>query len=259
MKVMVMAGTSDARRIIQGLSSLGVKYILATATTKHGGELAKNSGADEVITGRFNGLKLAEIIRAYDIEVLIDATHPFASDATRNAVQAADVDGVDYIRFERPSLDLPESELIHRVNSFQEAVEEIQEIITDGDRVFHLAGVMTLHYITKQVSPQQVVARILPSKFSLKKCLESGIPPENIIAMEGIFSKEFNKALMWEYNIRAVVTKESGEVGGTPSKIEAALELNIPVVMVMRPKVRELEDKKVFNDPEELIREFTEK
>lgn len=259
MKVMVMAGTSDARRIIQGLSSLGVDYVLATATTKHGGELAQNSGADEVVTGRFNGLKLAEIIRSYDIDILVDATHPFASEATKNAVQAADVDGIEYIRFERPTLDLPETELIHKVNTFQEAAEEVQELINDDDRIFHLAGVTTLHYITKQISPKRVVARILPSKFSLKKCQEVGIPSENIVAMEGIFSKDFNKALLWEYDISAVVTKESGESGGTPSKIEAALELKIPVVMVMRPKVRELENKKIFNDPEELIQEFGKK
>ena len=59
---------------------------------------------------------------------------------------------------------------------------------------------------------------------------------------------------MEDYDISLVVTKESGEVGGTPSKTEAAMELGIPVVMVMRPYLHELENKRVFNNSSELIR-----
>lgn len=257
MKVMVMAGTSDARKIIQGLSSIGADYILATATTKHGGELAKTSGADEVVTGRFNGLKLAEIISSYDIDVLIDATHPFASEATKNAIQAAYVGDIRYIRFERLPLDFAENSLIHKVNSFQEAALEISKLIGEDSRVFHMAGVMTLPHLTKQVSPRQVVVRIIPSVFSLKKCLSLGIPPENIIAMEGIFSKEFNQAIMREFDISAIVTKESGKSGGTPEKMEAAIELEIPVVMVMRPIVRELKDELVFGNIDDVLQELS--
>ena len=255
MNYMVMAGTSDARRIIEELSTLKVK-ILATATTTHGAELAKTSGSDEVLTGRFDSLKLAKIINTHSVDVLIDATHPFAAEATRNAIKAADAENIKYIRFERPALNFLDNELIYKVHSFPEAVDEILKISTAGGRIFHLAGVMTLPYLTEKIDPKQIVARILPSNFSLKKCLDSGVPTRNIIAMEGIFSKEFNRTLMMEYNISVVLTKESGEAGGTPSKIEAAMELKIPVVMVMRPEIKELKDKLVLNKPEDVINEL---
>lgn len=255
MSYMVMAGTSDARRIIEELSTRNAK-ILATATTHHGSELARTSGADEVLTGRLDSLKLAEIINTHSIDVLIDATHPFASEATRNAVKAADTEGIRYIRFERPFSNIPDNDLLYKVNSFPEAVEEILKLTTIDDRIFHLAGVMTLPDLTEKIDPEQIVARILPSNFSIKKCKDLGVPARNIVAMEGIFSKEFNQALMKEYSISLVITKDSGEAGGTSSKIYAALELKIPVVMVVRPEVKELKGKLVLNNLEDVIREL---
>ena len=99
MNVLVMAGTSDARKIITHLSKEKVIKVMATATTTHGAELAKISGASKVLEGFFDSEKLANILKENDIHLLIDATHPFASNATQNAIRASDTVGVDYIRF----------------------------------------------------------------------------------------------------------------------------------------------------------------
>jgi precorrin-6A/cobalt-precorrin-6A reductase len=53
---------------------------------------------------------------------------------------------------------------------------------------------------------------------------------------------------MKEYQIDLVLTKESGDSGGFMSKIDAALDLEIPVVIVMRPQVKELNGRRVFTD-----------
>lgn len=252
---MIMAGTSEARKIIKELSFLNFS-ILATTTTNHGAELARTSGANKVIRERLDASKLAEIIKNNDIEILVDATHPFAVEATRNAIKAADKMEVDYLRFERSSTPLPESDIIYKCASFNEAVDNILKLVKDDGRILHLAGVMTLHYLTEKIDPERIVARILPADFSLKKCQELGLPTQNIIAMEGTFSKEFNQALMEEYDISIVVTKDSGESGGTPSKIEAALDLKIPVIIIRRPLVSELRGKKVFSNMDSLIEEI---
>ncbi|MCE5214294.1 MAG: precorrin-6A reductase [Methanobacterium sp.] len=253
MNIMVMAGTSDARKIIKELSYTD-NYILATTISINGGELAKNSGADRVLVGRFDPMKLAEIIKNYEIDVLIDATHPFASEATKNAIKASETEKINYIRFDRPTLNIPENKLIHKVNNFEEAVDEIIKL---GDRrILHLAGVMTLSYLTQRIYPQRIIARVLPTDFSIKKCIEAGLPPENIIAMQGTYSKEFNQAIMKEFNISIIVTKESGISGGTTTKLEAALELGIHIVMVMRPELKELKDKTVFNNLDDVVQEI---
>ena len=78
------------------------------------------------------------------------------------------------------------------------------------------------------------------------------VPASNIVAMQGTYSKEFNKAIMEEYNIAAIITKESGESGGAENKINAALELDIPVVLIKRPKVEKLANHIMVRSIEEL-------
>lgn len=270
MNVVVMAGTSDARKIIAHLSKEGIK-VLASATTAHGAELAKISGANKVLEGFFDSEKLTNILQDNDIKLLIDATHPFASAATQNAIKASDVVGVDYIRFERLATIIPDSQLVHQVDSFEDAAIVIRDILNQNDsfkeenpstgknhsmgKVLHLAGVNTLHHLTEVISPDLVVVRVLPTVYSVKKSLELGIPHVNILAMEGTFSPRFNGILMEEFQIKVVLTKESGESGGTMSKIQAALDLEVPVVIVMRPEIDELEGKMVFGEVELLIDE----
>jgi precorrin-6A/cobalt-precorrin-6A reductase len=270
MNVLIMAGTSDARKIITDLSMEEGVNVLATATTSHGVELARHSGANKVLEGFFDSEKLVNIIQDNDIELLIDATHPFASLATQNAIKASESVGVDYIRFERPATLIPNSHLIHGVNSFEEAAVTIQEILNQNDflkgenpskgkvlstKVLHLAGVNTLHYLTEVMSPNLIVARVLPTVYSVKKSLELGIPHDNIVAMEGTFSPRFNGILMEEFQIKVVLTKESGQSGGTMSKIQAALAEEVPVVIVMRPEIDELKGKIMFNDVDLLVGE----
>jgi precorrin-6A/cobalt-precorrin-6A reductase len=57
---------------------------------------------------------------------------------------------------------------------------------------------------------------------------------------------------MKEYNVSAIITKESGESGGAETKINAALELNIPVILVLRPEIKELENHSVVRSIDEL-------
>jgi len=269
MNVLVMAGTIDAGKIISDLSMAGGVNVLATATTPHGAGLAKISGASKVLEGFFDSEKLANIVQENDIELLIDATHPFASAATKNAINASDSAGVDYIRFERPATIIPDSQLVHQVNSFEDAAVVIREILNQNSflkeenpskdkvpskgKVLHLAGVNTLHHLTEVISSDLIVVRVLPTVYSVKKSLELGIPHNNIVAMEGTFSPRFNGILMEEFQIKVVLTKESGESGGTMSKIQAALVEEVQVVIVMRPEIDELEGKVVFNEVDLLI------
>jgi precorrin-6A/cobalt-precorrin-6A reductase len=254
---MVMAGTKDAHNIISELSTLEEIHIIATATTNRGKELARSSGADDVLQGRLDANDLAKIISSRHINVIIDATHPFAANATLNAIRAAEMTGIIYLRFERPRSKLPDNKLIHQVSSFSEALELILK--HKEGRIFHMAGVTTLHHLTEKIEGIRIVARVLPSSNSIKRCLELGLPSRNIVAMEGTFSSDFNRALMEEYQIDMVLTKDSGQIGGTLSKIKAALELDLQVVVVMPPMIKELRGKKVFNQVEDLISEINKK
>ncbi len=250
-----MAGTSDAVRIIDKLAEHKDIEVIATTTTKYGGDLAVSAGADEIIVGRLGVQEIADLVDINQVELLVDATHPFASEASLNALKSSQKSEIKYMRFERPSIKIPDHEHVFEVNSFEEAAEMAGQMLEEefDGRIMHLAGVSTIHHIIKGIDPQFIVVRILPVVYSVKKCHELGIPGENIVAMQGTFSKEFNKALMIEYGIKVVITKESGETGGTPSKIAAAVELEIPIIIVKRPKIPELETEMVFTDVDILV------
>jgi precorrin-6A/cobalt-precorrin-6A reductase len=248
--IMIMAGTKDATNIIKKLSEIDGVNILATTTTEYGADIAKSSGADKIISRALKEEEIIETIRNNNIQFLIDATHPFAATATCNAIKAAEITGIKYIRFERPQIELPESNLIHKVFSFEEAALKSLEL--SKGNILHLAGVSTLTPIVEKIDSSRLFTRVLPSLDSIGKCLDLGLKQENIIAMQGTFSKKFNKVLMEEYGIYLIITKESGVTGGTPNKINAALDLGIDTVIVVRPEIKELENQIIFNDIDEI-------
>ncbi|RAP49620.1 MAG: precorrin-6A reductase [Methanosphaera sp. SHI613] len=253
MRYMVMSGTSDATKVIKFLHEDENNYIIATTVTDYGAEIAKSAGANEVISKALKEEDFVKVINEKNIETLIDATHPFASVATETAIASCQKAGIRYIRYERASTILPESDLIIKVATFEEGAKKAKELlVNEEDKLMHLAGVMRLATTVNEIDANKVVARVLPNNFSITKTLETGVPAENIIAMQGTYSKELNMALMKEYNVSAIITKESGESGGAETKINAALELNIPVILVLRPEIKELENHSVVRSIDEL-------
>ena len=78
---------------------------------------------------------------------------------------------------------------------------------------------------------------MLPRIDNMEKCAELGIEQKNIVAIQGPFSKELNKALYKQYGVTLMITKESGKVGSVDEKLEAALECGIETIMIARPNV----------------------
>jgi precorrin-6A/cobalt-precorrin-6A reductase len=276
MNILVMAGTRDAVKIIEQLSENKKSYstyksplkILATTTTIYGADIAKKAGADEVISKPLTSDELEDLIEKKEVDLLIDATHPFAVNATTNAISSAKKTSIKYLRYERPSLDYSHIEGVQQVKSFKKAGKLASEVLKDLNndekevriesekKVMHLAGVSTIKPVLENVSPEQLVVRVLPNTTSIGQCQELGFSGENVIAMQGVFSKEFNMALMREYNAVVIISKESGQTGGVPDKIEAALELGLAVILVIRPEIKELKNELVVKSLKEFEIEF---
>lgn len=190
----------------------------------------------------------------YNFDVFIDATHPFASNVTSTAIECSEIADIPYIRFERPDVDYSKfKDSIIFADSFEEAGKLLSNDFKSKN-ILHLAGVNTIETVLKygKLDLKNFFVRVLPVKSSIEKCNSLGINGENIIAMQGVFSKEFNKSLMKELDIDVIITKESGEIGGAPSKIEAAHELGIDVILVNRPKINNLDPKNIVKNLSEL-------
>ncbi|AGL01463.1 precorrin-6A reductase [Desulfoscipio gibsoniae] len=233
--ILVLGGTSESRQLVTRLAGPGQPLIVCTATP-YGGDLLKECrGNAQIITGRLNEDELAGLMVAQNITVLIDMTHPFAELATATAQRACARSGVLYLRFERPSLPLPDHPLVVQVNTYQAAARRAVELASQT--VFITTGTKTLPLFAgaAHAAGLRAVARILPDPAGLRLCLDLGIAPEDIVAMQGPFSVDMNKALLTHYKASVLVTKESGPAGGSDTKIKAALDLSIPVVVIKRP------------------------
>lgn len=231
--IWVLSGTKDGAKIISPLKKEGVR-VFASAVTEYGAEMSKKAGADSVIARAADCDEMVEIINKKKISAVVDATHPFAVEASKNAMRACRKAGISYIRYERKAAKIPDSALVHHVRDFREAGKKAAQL---GNVIFFAAGSRNLDKFLKAAKRKKIIARVLPDVKAIQKCLSLGLKPSEIIAAEGPLSEAFNKAMLREYKADVVVTKESGTVGGVESKVNAALALDIPVIIVKRPEI----------------------
>ena len=85
------------------------------------------------------------------------------------------------------------------------------------------------------LSPERLFPRVLPTREGIAACEAAGIPHKNIIAMQGPFSYALNCALMEQFSIRHLVTKDGGAVGGFAEKAQAAQDTGAQLIVVRRP------------------------
>ena len=85
MKILLLGGTKDSINIIEFIKKNYDAYILTTTTTEYGAKLANEGGSDATIARPIPKDELIEIIKNENIDLLIDATHPFAKHITQTS------------------------------------------------------------------------------------------------------------------------------------------------------------------------------
>ncbi|WP_283389874.1 precorrin-6A reductase [Methanobrevibacter woesei] len=254
LNVFLMGGTKESIEIIKFIKNNFNSYILTTTTTEYGSKLAIDGGSDATIAKPLPKDEIINILNGKtNFDIFIDATHPFASHVTNTAIEVSKICKIHYIRFERPTSNfenIDDSRVI-QVNSFDDAGKLIAEKYNQSN-VLHFAGANTMETILKYVSPEYFYPRILEVKSSLEKCEKLGIKKDHIIPMKGTSTIEENEKLIEKTDAAVIITKESGDIGGVISKIEAANSKNIDVVLITRPVIESLNKKDVVNSIEEL-------
>jgi len=99
---------------------------------------------------------------------------------------------------------------------------------------------------------------VLPEPEVITVCRRLGFAPADIVAMQGPFSHQLNVALFREYGADVIVTKNSGLVGGTASKMSAAQELGLALVVIGRPVAEYSRVADDFGAVGEFVREVLE-
>ena len=240
MKILVFAGTTEGRRIAEYLNGTEADTYVSAAT-EYGGRLLEEYQHLHLLTGRMDEDDITAFLSEKEIDLVIDATHPFAVLVTGNIKRACERAEVRYLRCLREEEHLEDIELIDNrdkavihVNSVKQAVEYLNN--TKGN-IFISTGSKELGLYTELDDYQErCYARVLSVWESVKKSMELGFDGKHLIAMQGPFSKELNVAMLRQTEADYFVTKESGKTGGFEEKYEAAMETGTVLVVVGRPE-----------------------
>lgn len=232
--ILVMAGTRDGRQIAEDLVSAGYPVIISVVSD-YGKELAETS-VPSVNVGKLTSDAMIQLIKENSIKCIIDASHPYASAASQTALTASAATRALYLRYERPKTPLPTYHKLQVVDSYEQAAQLAALL---GSVVFITTGSRNLAVFSKEpaLHNHRLIARVLPDPQVILECLGLGLSLKNIIALQGPFTHELNVALFRAYNADVIITKNSGETGGTDTKISAAMELDLSLVVIDRPSI----------------------
>ncbi|MGW1748980.1 cobalt-precorrin-6A reductase [Streptomyces sp. NPDC002092] len=224
--VLILGGTTEARELAAALAAHpGVRV-----TTSLAGRVSRPGAlAGDVRVGGFGGAEgLADWLREQRVDALVDATHPFAEAITANAAQAASATGVPAVVLCRPGWQPGPEDRWHLVPSLAAAADLLPRF---GPRVFLTTGRMGLAAFAHLTDRHFVVRSV--------EAPEPPMPPHTeVLLARGPFTVDDETALLREYLVDVLVTKDSGGEA-TAAKLTAARGLGLPVVVVRRPPLPE--------------------
>lgn len=226
--IWVVGGTSNATEICERLLVTGLSVVVSV-TTDFGRQLSEFSGI-EVVQGKLSLDGMEQLIQNYRVRLVVDASHPFAAEVSSNAMLAAEKIGVPYLRFERANTRF---ESATYVESYEQAVAYLAD--KRGNILLTTGSKFVAKFI--RLGVERLFARVLSTSDSVALCEQAGLNPVNVIAMCGVGSVALNLALLKEFHIHFLVTKESGAEGGLQEKIEAAHRVNAEVIIIQRPAI----------------------
>lgn len=234
MKIFLIAGTEDGRKLAEFLAGHG-HDVTASVVSEYGRKILEQYDKIKINDKKLDAPELEKILGEGNFNILVDASHPYAANVSQNAIDACHGAQIFYVRYERAEIKTS-YEKIHRVESYEEAAVKSAEL---GKNIFLTTGSRNLKIFLQSDALKNcnITARILPTAEVIAECEKIGLTPKQIIAVQGPFSTALNVELFRHANAEVVVTKNSGQIGGADTKIAAAEILNLPVVMIDRPKI----------------------
>lgn len=225
MKILLFGGTTEGRLLAQEVSALGAEVTVSVATPLGAEELAGLEGA-AVWVGRKTSAELIPLLAPFDL--CVDATHPYAVEATANIRAACEAAKIPLRRLLRPE---SRAEDVVRVESCAQAAEFLAGV---QGNILLATGAKELSAFAA-IEPGRLFARVLPTHDGIAACEALDLPHSHILALQGPFSQKLNEAFLEQYHIGWLVTKDGGKAGGFGEKLAAAQRTGALLVLVGRP------------------------
>lgn len=242
-KLGIFGGTSEGRLLAEFCQQKGIPALVSVATP-YGSQMLKQDEFLQVRQGRMDSREMCRWMKDNGFACVVDATHPYAREASENIRHACREAQIPYHRLVR-SQDTEECQAeaegrrrIKWVGSAEEAACFLeQEFLQNPERTALITtGSKELNrFASIQQAGERLYARVLPSAEGIQACLDAGLKGKHVIAMQGPFSYEMNLAMLRSTGASYLITKESGRAGGFQEKVEAALDAGCQPVVIGRP------------------------
>lgn len=228
-KILILGGTTEGRQLAVYCLEHGYPSVVSVVSDYGKEQLPVQEGV-QVLVHVLGEEELEALLRREAIDVVFDATHPYAVAVTAMAERVSQKCGISYYRVLRKGADQEEIKGVQWMESAAAAARFLEKtsgfiLLTTGSR--ELGAFQSLK--------ERLFVRVLPAVESLDACYRAGIKGNRIIAMQGPFSTGLNEALIRETKAAYLVSKESGKNGGFYEKLEAAKRCGIKVVLIGRP------------------------
>jgi precorrin-6A/cobalt-precorrin-6A reductase len=227
--VLILGGTGEARQLADLLAGQRQVRVI---TSLAGRTVAPLRPSGELRIGGFGGASgLGDYLRTAQIEVVVDATHPYAAAISRHAAEACAATSRPLIRLERPAWRAEAGDRWIEVDSLHAAADVTPSL---GRRAFLSIGVKELAAFAAVKDVFFLVRLIEPPGKLLP------LAAHEIVFGRGPFAGTDERALLRRHEIDLVIAKNSGGEA-TYGKMAAARALRIPVVMLRRPALPPVE------------------
>ncbi|MCP1908133.1 precorrin-6A/cobalt-precorrin-6A reductase [Bradyrhizobium elkanii] len=224
MRALILGGTADANLLAAAIASAGIDAVYS-----YGGRT--RAPADQplpVRSGGFGGVSgLADYLQREAITHVVDATHPFAAEMSRNAIAACAQTATPLLTLERAPWDKTSGDRWIEVADVVSAAAALPDsrasvFLAIGRQHVAPFGARPQHaYTLRFVDPPE---QALP------------LPDADVIVSRGPFTLEGELAMMRTRRVEWIVARNSGGTGAR-AKIDAARVLGLPVIMITRPSL----------------------
>lgn len=221
-RILLLGGVTEALAIARRLGPRHVYSLAGIGRVPQGLEC-------QVRVGGYGGVEgLTRYLREAGITLLIDATHPYAAQISRNAASAARNAGIPCWALRRPAWQAQAGDDWREVEDWAGLIEALKPFRRP---LFTLGR-----------EPLQHLDEIPPEQFWTLRALEAcpGNERCEVIGARGPFHIEDERALFQRRHIDVLISKNSGSVATEP-KLEVARELGVPVLVLKRPTLPEVD------------------
>lgn len=224
--ILILGGTTEGRIAVRTLEEAGKPFYYSTKGDEQ--EVTMHHGIR--LQGAMDELDLEHCCREHNIQLLVDAAHPFAIQLHQTVEKVAHTLNLLVIRFERIYPPRDEEHIIW-CDDFEDAIRQIRK--EDIFTVLALTGVQSIAKL-KPLWQESACCyfRILNRESSRRLAEREGFPEKYL---HYYHAGEDERILLQQLHPEAILIKESGLSGGFNEKVEAALQEGIRIFAIRRP------------------------